>query len=135
MLVANDRGSAMKCRHRTWLGALSVVVCLTTACSNPASPPASPLAPSTTPLATVEAVRITPATTELRVGQSQRYDLQVVLGDGIPPSVGIPRWTSSQPRVLALAPDGRATALAVGTAVLSVQVHGGRGLLEVQVTD
>jgi hypothetical protein len=83
----------------------------------------------------VEAVRITPAVTALRIGESQQYDLQVVLGDGIPPSIGPPRWTSSQPGVLSLALDGRAIALAAGTALLSVDVRGGRGLLQVQVTD
>jgi hypothetical protein len=86
-------------------------------------------------LATVRAVTITPPVATLTVGQSQQYDLQVVLGEGAPPSGGIPYWGSSDPRVLTIEPGGRAIARAAGTVILTASAHGGRGTLEVRVVE
>ena len=133
--MADARDIRTKRNRRTSLRSLIVIALLTAGCSDQATPPVSPLAPSASPLATVQAVRITPAITTLRVGESQQFELLVVLSDGIPPSIGLPRWASSQPGLLSLTSDGRAVAVAAGIAVLSVDVNGGRGLLEVHVID
>jgi uncharacterized protein YjdB len=121
--------------HRLLMGVATIVAAMATGCADSVSP-ASPAAPSTiAQVATVEAVTIAPEIRTLRVGQSQQYDLHVVLTDGTPPSVGLPSWASSQPSVLSIEPSGRATAHATGTAIVSVDVKGGRGLLEIIVSD
>jgi len=115
-------------------GILSIVPMTVAACSDPARPSALPTGPTTVvQLAAVQAVTITPAVETLSVGQTQQYDLQVVLGEGTPPSLGVPYWSSSEPGVLTIEPSGRARARAAGTAVLTAAVHGGRGTLEVRV--
>ena len=66
---------------------------------------------------------------------AQQYELRVELGDGIPPSIGPPQWNSSAPGVVSVTPGGLATAVAPGTATLSVQVRGGRDSLAIRATD
>lgn len=117
-------------------GILSIVLAMAAACSDSARPAASPTGPTQViQVATVQAVTITPPVTTLGVGQTQQYDLQVVLSEGPPPSLGLPYWSSSEPGVLTIEPGGRAIARAAGTAILTAAVHGGRGTLEVRVSD
>jgi hypothetical protein len=116
-------------------GIVSIVAAATAACAESAPPSASPTGPTAAVrLATVQAVTITPPIATLSVGQTQQYDLHVVLGEGTPPSLGVPYWSSSEPGVVTIEPDGRAIARAAGTAILTASVHGGRGTLEVRVS-
>jgi hypothetical protein len=126
----------MNRKNQLLAGIVSIVAAMAAACSESAPPAASPTGPTRViQLATVQAVTITPPVTTLRVGQTQQYDLQVVLGDGTPPSLGLPYWSSSEPGVLTIEPSGRAVARASGTAILTVAVHGGRGILEVHISN
>ncbi len=123
-------------RNRLLHGIVTIVAATAAACSESAPPSASPTGPtSVVPLATVQAVTITPPVATLSVGQTQQYDLHVVLGEGRPPSLGLPYWSSSEPGVLTIEPGGRAMARAAGTAIVTAAVHGGRGTLEVRVAD
>lgn len=115
-------------------GLVLFVASVCAGCSTSAPLPSSPASPSV-PVATVRAVTITPAVTSLRVGGAQQYELRVELGDGIPPSIGPPQWNSSAPGVVSVTPGGLATAVAPGTATLSVQVRGGRDSLAIRATD
>lgn len=126
----------MNRKNQVLPGILSIVAAMAAACSDSARPPASPTGPTQMiQLATVQAVTITPPVTTLGIGQTQQYDLQVVLSEGVPPSLGLPYWSSSEPGVLTIEPGGRAIARATGTAILTAAVHGGRGTLEVRVSD
>jgi hypothetical protein len=126
----------MNRKNQVLSGILSIVAAMAAACSDSARPPTSPTGPTQMiQLAAVQAVTITPPVTTLGIGQTQQYDLQVVLSEGAPPSLGLPYWSSSEPGVLTIEPGGRAIARAAGTAILTAAVHGGRGTLEVRVSD
>jgi hypothetical protein len=114
----------------------ALMAAMTAACSDSASQTPTPTEPSRAiQLAIVQAVTITPRVAALRTGQTQQYDLHVVLGEGPPPSLGVPYWSTSDPSVVTIDPSGRALARTAGTAILTATVHGGQGTLEVRVSN
>jgi hypothetical protein len=124
----------MKRKNQLLRGIVSIVAMTAAACSDSTRPLASPTEPTTlVQTAALQAVTITPAVETLSVGQTQQYELEVILGEGPPPSLGPPYWSSSETGVLTIEHNGRAIARAAGTAVLTATVHGGRGTHEVRV--
>lgn len=78
-------------------------------------------------------VEITPATTELHVGDSYPYQAKVTYSDGSNKEESAV-WDSSDKAVLTVDESGKVTALSAGSATLTATAHGLTNTLDITVT-
>jgi uncharacterized protein YjdB len=130
-------GEPRSARQMT-LGLMIPMVVVCWSCSDtPVVLPTTPTpstATQTATLAPVLSVQITPSTDKMRVGESLTFSTKVQLGEGVPPSGPMPRWSSTHPAVIVIDPTGKATAVGEGNASIEVSGHGHRVTRSIQVT-
>jgi uncharacterized protein YjdB len=96
--------------------------------------PTGTIEPQHSALAPVISVHLLPSTSVMRVGETVSFSTKVELGEGVPPSAGpIPRWSSTNPAVIAIDVSGRATAIAQGESTIEVTAHGHKVAQYIQV--
>jgi hypothetical protein len=106
---------------------------LSSACNRDSGISTGPSSPDATNLAEVRSVRITRERSELGVGDTQHFTVEVDLGPGVPPSSAAPLWVSSNPAVLNINASGIASAVAVGGTTLQVTFLGRTATRRVQI--
>ena len=72
-------------------------------------------------LAPVVSAQIMPAIATMRVGERVTFSLKLELGQGVPPSGPMPFWSSTNHAVIVLEPNGEATAVGAGIAIIEVK--------------
>jgi uncharacterized protein YjdB len=105
-------------------------------CSPTATSPTPVVAtePQHSALAPVIAVYMLPSISAMRVGETVAFSTTVELGVGVPPSFGpAPRWSSTNPAVIAINGSGNATAIARGESTIEVIALGHRVARDIQV--
>jgi uncharacterized protein YjdB len=105
----------------------------------------NPTAPTITPnlahathhsvLAPVLSAQISPPVETMKIGETLLFSLKLELGEGVPPSgAPIPWWSSTDSTVISIDPNGRATAIAKGSATIEVVGKAGRLTRNIHVT-
>lgn len=102
-------------------------------CNGTPTTPTDVTAPPQPRLAPILSIQMLPALPSIRLGDSVTFTLNVALGEGIPPSGPMPVWSSTNPMVIGVDANGRATALALGEASLEVLAHGQRAARTIRV--
>lgn len=115
-----------------WFLTLACAGCANAPTSPSTNPPPSSTNPATS-LASVLSIRITPDDGRVNVGQTFPFSVAVELGEGVPPSGPLPRWSVTNPAVLSVDGNGNVTGLAPGEAVLSVEFRGKTATRQVEV--
>ena len=128
------------CKARSIRGILFALVVSVAAiaanCSRTATSPTptATVEPQHSALARVISVHLLPSTSTMRVGETVSFSTTVELGEGVPPSFGpAPRWSSSNPAVIAIDGSGKATAIARGESTIEVMALGHRLAQTIQV--
>jgi len=107
-----------------WLAVLTIPP----ACSGVPTMPTPPARTGPTQvavLAEVLSIRILPEVDTIRLGQTVSFSVAVELGEGgVPPSGGLPRWSSTNPSVISVEGFGNARAIALGEATIEVGAKG-----------
>jgi hypothetical protein len=107
-------------------------------CSDVNTTPTAPTVrqpPQRVALAPVLSSQILPAVESMRIGETLSFSVKVELGEGPPPSSGgFPRWSSSNPGVISIDFNGKATAVGKGTATIEVIFVGHRTMRTIHVT-
>lgn len=89
--------------------------------------------PNQARLAPIISMQVVPDVASMRLGDSVTFSLEIELGEGIPPSGPMPIWSSTNPKVIAVDSNGRATALAVGETTIEAAAHGQRAARHLRV--
>lgn len=95
--------------------------------------PTAPTDDASSRLAPITSMQVVPAVASMRLGDSMIFSLAIELGEGVPPSGPMPIWSSTNPTVITVDANGRATALGLGEAAIEVAAHGRRASRHLRV--
>jgi hypothetical protein len=86
-------------------------------------------------LAAVLSTQISPPVESMRIGEVLSFSVTVELAEGVPPSSGgFPRWSSTNPAVIAVDHNGNATAMGSGATTIEVIFMGHKAMRTIHVT-
>jgi uncharacterized protein YjdB len=122
-----------------WATSLIPMIVVCWSCSDtPVAHPTAPTPPAATQISALAALvsaQITPSIDKMRVGETLTFSAELKFGDeGVPPSGGFPRWSSTNAAVIVVDHTGKATAVGEGNATIEVATHGHKVTRSIQVT-